>query len=187
MLCPHCKIDLQIISLNNTKIDICPTCQGIWLDKNEILKLINTEKETLRDALRFVEIDSKKDEKLWQNEIECPKCHKLMQKFPYAGSSDIVIDSCRDGCGIWLDKGEIFKIADYLSNTDKPLTDTQKKQNKENLAQLNKTKMIGEILNKRYYSENDLMADLDNTPAGNYMGIISAILQGLIYLLFRRR
>lgn len=101
MLCPHCKIDLQQINLKGTDIDICPSCYGIWLDDKELQKLLDIyrdsqgeilrdtieEKEINRENSKYIEINRNKEEKLYENEIECPKCHKLMQKFPYAGSS----------------------------------------------------------------------------------------------------
>lgn len=213
MLCPHCKINLNTINLgkiaqiankkdyikkNNdytdskrdytdyTEVDICPSCYGVWLDKDEILKLVEINRNTLKLIDNTDETEQKKEEKLYEGEIECPRCHKIMQKFPYAGSSDIIIDSYRDGCGIWLDKGEILKVADYLTEIEKPLTQEQKAQVKESLQKLQKNKSIWDTLNKRYYSENELMADLDSNPSGKYISIIYAVLQGLVFLLFRK-
>lgn len=223
MLCPHCKIDLQTVNLKGTNIDICPTCYGIFLDKDELKKILEINRDSLRfidikqemsrDSLIFietgrnmkseingnlsklVEINSKektKDNKLWEKEIECPKCKKLMQKFPYAGSSDIIIDSCRDGCGIWLDKGEIFKIADYLTTAKQPL-DTKQQQNiRQILETMNKDKKLNiwELLGKRYdiseKSQMDMMSDLESSNEGKYVALILTALQGIIYFLLRK-
>jgi Zn-finger nucleic acid-binding protein len=32
MKCPHCFLELRIISQYNKEIDQCPKCEGIWLD-----------------------------------------------------------------------------------------------------------------------------------------------------------
>lgn len=187
MLCPHCKIALNSINLKDIQIDICPLCHGVWLDKGELQKLIETHAPIDIDA---GQADSKTDEKLWEGEIECPKCEKLMQKSRYAVTSDTVIDSCRNGCGIWLDKGEIIRIADYLATAEKPLTDIQKEQVKERLRmfnEANKEKVSPwQFLNKRYYSEAELEKDLNTTPAGQYVSIIRMVVEGLMYFLLRR-
>ena len=40
MLCPICKIDLQITERANVEIDYCTKCRGIWLDRSELDKII---------------------------------------------------------------------------------------------------------------------------------------------------
>ena len=211
MLCPRCNIVLNSINLKDIQIDICHSCQGIFLDKWELtktleiyrneLKLIETEKENDGNVksendgnwLKLMEIDSKdknKEEKLWEGEIACPKCNTMMQKHPYAVTSDIFIDSCPNGCGIWLDKGEILRIADYLTTAEKPLTDIQKEQVKQRLrmfAEANKEKVSPmQFLNKRHFSETELEKDLNTTPEGKYVSIIRMVIQGLLYFLLRR-
>ncbi|UCH89521.1 MAG: zf-TFIIB domain-containing protein [Thermoplasmata archaeon] len=39
MNCPKCKEDMQIKTILNVEIDICPACKGIWLDEGELSKL----------------------------------------------------------------------------------------------------------------------------------------------------
>ena len=105
-----------------------------------------------------------------------------MQKFPYAGSSDIIIDSCRAGCGIWLDKGEILRIAEYLSKQTKPLDEFERAKLKLQVASL-----IG--VNKEKTSPLDFLNSANNQdskPEENYLAIIYSILQGLIYFLFSK-
>lgn len=42
--CPRCGSDIEERSLGNVRIDECPECRGIWLDKGEL--------ELLRDMGR---------------------------------------------------------------------------------------------------------------------------------------
>ncbi len=37
-----------------------------------------------------------------------------MRRLNYCGDSGIVIDSCPDGHGIWLDDGELARLFDYM-------------------------------------------------------------------------
>ena len=48
-----------------------------------------------------------KDEEFGESTLDCPKCRKHMIKKTKKG---ITIDKCMSCNGIWLDKGEIFKI-----------------------------------------------------------------------------
>lgn len=61
MLCPHCKIDLQKINLGKisaikqpkdycdyVEVNICNSCYGIWLDNIGILKLVETDRNSLK-------------------------------------------------------------------------------------------------------------------------------------------
>jgi Zn-finger nucleic acid-binding protein len=187
MLCPRCQIVLNSIILKDIQIDICPVCHGVWLDKGELQKLIETHAPIDIDA---GQADRKIDEKLWEGEIACPICGKLMQKFRYAVTSDIVIDSCREGCGVWLDKGEIIRIADYLATAEEPLSNIQKEQVKERLRtfkEANKNRdSFMQFLNLKSYSQTELEKDLNTTPAGQYVLIIRMVVQGLLYFLLRK-
>lgn len=40
MLCPICKVDLQISERQGIEIDYCPKCRGVWLDRGELDKII---------------------------------------------------------------------------------------------------------------------------------------------------
>jgi Zn-finger nucleic acid-binding protein len=87
MLCPHCKINLQTLTLKDTNIDICPSCHGVWLDKGELEKLIETHAPIFNGAGQAYRTGCDKEEKLYEGEIECPRCKKLMQKYRYAYTS----------------------------------------------------------------------------------------------------
>jgi Zn-finger nucleic acid-binding protein len=39
MECPKCKIDMQVKNILEVDIDICPNCNGVWLDEGEMAKL----------------------------------------------------------------------------------------------------------------------------------------------------
>jgi len=38
--CPRCNIDMKKLEKNNVVIDVCKKCKGMWLDDNEIEKLV---------------------------------------------------------------------------------------------------------------------------------------------------
>jgi Zn-finger nucleic acid-binding protein len=45
MNCPLCNTLMSVFEYEDTQIDRCPSCAGVWLDKGEINKVINTEEE----------------------------------------------------------------------------------------------------------------------------------------------
>lgn len=51
------------------------------------------------------------DKSSGESKLHCPKCQKQMIK---KTRKDITIDKCMSCGGIWLDKGEIFKILKRL-------------------------------------------------------------------------
>ena len=54
------------------------------------------------------------------SKIACPDCGKEMRRFPYCGSSTIIIDSC-PGHGLWLDDGELSAIVTYVKECGEAL------------------------------------------------------------------
>lgn len=48
MQCPVCDTQLREIQKSGVKIDICPGCKGIWLDRGELEKIIETEARSNR-------------------------------------------------------------------------------------------------------------------------------------------
>ena len=40
MKCPRCETDLAISERQGIEIDRCPSCRGVWLDRDELDKII---------------------------------------------------------------------------------------------------------------------------------------------------
>ena len=45
--------------------------------------------------------------------LECPECGKPMRKLNYAYNSNVIVDKCSSCDGIWFEKGEIQKVAEF--------------------------------------------------------------------------
>ncbi len=45
LMCPNCHEGMKEINRESVMIDICPKCQGIWLDRGELNKLLETVKQ----------------------------------------------------------------------------------------------------------------------------------------------
>jgi len=105
--CPVCSTPLARAALAKVPIVYCTGCRGMLIPMQAL--------EALADELRTgqgseaVPTVPGKDE--LQRKINCPQCHHAMDTHYYAGPGNVVIDSCEDCCLIWLDSGELMRIA----------------------------------------------------------------------------
>ena len=85
--------------LHLVEVDVCPKCQGIFLDKKEIRKL--TGSHSLNTLLtKKLGLDS-------ESPLVCPNCGGLMD---IEDAGDVRVDACLDCNGVWLDAGELERL-----------------------------------------------------------------------------
>lgn len=107
----HCPIDsaeLDLIEVDGLELDTCPTCGGLWFDRDELRRA-----EHLADP----EVDWM-DLELWKHlerfQIEarahgCPRCAKPMVRLRY-GDEKVELDHCASCGGVWLEAGALERI-----------------------------------------------------------------------------
>ncbi len=113
-LCPDCNIPMDPLSFRGVNLDDCPQCGGIWFDDGELKKL-----QSIGDQLSFqaLEDTAKPHQDVVCQEPGaklCPKCQERLTPYRYLYSSDVIIDECDDCFGIWVQDGELEKMATYL-------------------------------------------------------------------------
>ena len=99
----------QIEFIDSFEIDICPECKGIWLDANE-LKFLDSSLFIDVEHIEYTETAPTTDD----TAVSCPKCETqpTLTKCHPKGHKDVVIDTCPNCKGFWLDKGEMEKLHD---------------------------------------------------------------------------
>ncbi|MFW6161515.1 MAG: zf-TFIIB domain-containing protein [Planctomycetota bacterium] len=97
--CPTCKEPLIVAEHGGVEIDTCAVCGGVWLDGGELEALIGATVPELIEP----------DAGLGEPTRDCPVCVDKLVKDRY-GHTDIVVDKCPHGDGIWLDPGELEAI-----------------------------------------------------------------------------
>jgi len=123
MDCPRCSLPLREIDLGefggdyaSVVIDLCPECEGVWLDKGEL---------------------DQRDESLWtdaedlDHEIitgdrkvaNCPKCSATLLSVTPNEVPGLVIDRCPECWGFWLDPGELESIQALAGDLDSKTMD----------------------------------------------------------------
>ena len=107
MNCPKDGTALQAAVRHDLQVEVCPTCNGLWLDHDELDKL---EDQAFAD-------DQDKGTLMLESrptEYHCPKCDALLEEFTYRYHLSIQLDQCPKGDGYWLDAGEDDKILDVM-------------------------------------------------------------------------
>ncbi len=92
--------ELRHTHLRAVEVDVCPKCKGIFLDKKEIRKL--TGDWSLNTILtKRLGLDS-------DSQLVCPNCGGLMD---IEDAGNVRVDVCLDCKGVWLDPGELERLA----------------------------------------------------------------------------
>jgi Zn-finger nucleic acid-binding protein len=111
MKCPNCNTDLVHQKRTGIELESCPSCQGMWLSRQEL--------EQLEDEV-FDFGDDKKGTLIFSSSdttLKCPQCGELMRRFQYR-LHDLEMDFCQAGHGYWLDKDEDKRILEIMKKED---------------------------------------------------------------------
>lgn len=118
MNCPACQNSLEKETHENTELDVCHKCGGVFFDNFELDKFDNLDEPSGSLLEISSEANFVTDDSLPRN---CPKCIKIvMQKHFFGPKREVTIDECA-GCGsVWLDQGELNSIRNnYQTVEDK--------------------------------------------------------------------
>ena len=88
------------------EVDHCPTCNGRWLDHDELDALEGTVAGE-EDRAGTIEYATR------SGELKCPVCGKPMRAFNYR-AYNLELDACEDEHGFWLDAGEEGGVRDII-------------------------------------------------------------------------
>jgi Zn-finger nucleic acid-binding protein len=90
---------IEVVRAFDVVADVCPTCQGVFLDKGEIKRI--TGHDQLHDLLtKHVGYDS-------DSQRVCPSCGSIMDMEDADGTK---VDVCLTCFGVWLDAGELEQL-----------------------------------------------------------------------------
>jgi Zn-finger nucleic acid-binding protein len=107
---------------DNTTVDRCATCAGVWLDLGE-LDTIQQDSDIPPAALDDVDVIADAYEMARQKalpEIECPRCEQPLEAAEYAYCSRILFDRCGKCGGIWLDAAELEALEKFFKHETRP-------------------------------------------------------------------
>jgi uncharacterized protein len=107
MNCPRGDSPLESKEINQTSVQACPRCAGMFLEHGQL----NTVAGPTPGDLEYstVDLDSGKhaDE---HGPLNCPRDGAGMVKVDFNVESTIILDYCQSCHGFWIDGGELARI-----------------------------------------------------------------------------
>ncbi len=120
--CPVDDFTLAQESYEGVTIDVCPHCSGVWLDSGELESIQSAQASDFRDvptgsmdAVRAAENMAKARSETPRN---CVVCNAGLEQKEYAFASQVMIDQCPNGHGIWLDKDELARLEMFFEDQE---------------------------------------------------------------------
>ena len=115
MNCPRDGAALQATSVQDTPIERCPTCGGMFLRHGQLNRIVHPE----HGDIEFSTVDRE----TFQHEddhglITCPNDQSTMQKVDFNVETSIILDYCPSCEGFWLDGEELERIRDEVKRLD---------------------------------------------------------------------
>jgi len=95
-------------------MDVCPSCQGMWLSRQELVQLEDEVFDFGDDEKGSLMFEPQPDAR------KCPECTKPMKQFQYR-LYDLDMDFCEDQHGYWLEAGEDQRVLEIMKTEEKNL------------------------------------------------------------------
>lgn len=114
MKCPDCNVELVQKKRDRVDMEVCPSCQGMWLTRQELSQLEDEVFDFGDDEKGSLMLGSEPTTR------KCPQCAKLMKRFQYR-LYDLEIDFCEDQHGYWLEADEDQRILEIMKKEEKNL------------------------------------------------------------------
>ena len=105
MNCPKCNRPLEATRIRGTEVDHCSKCRGIWFDERELSNLLELSPTELRPIR-----GGKVQDDVNRIKAKCPRDQAVLMRVSSALKPGIIVDSCPDCRGIWLDGGELDSL-----------------------------------------------------------------------------
>jgi Zn-finger nucleic acid-binding protein len=112
MICPFDGSALEKFEVDSVEVEKCPQCQGLWFAKGEMRQAEEAEglDENWSDFDLWSDHDAYRAE---ESSRKCPVCTQNMATISY-GPTEVKVDYCLEGHGLWLDHGEFESIINSL-------------------------------------------------------------------------
>jgi Zn-finger nucleic acid-binding protein len=181
MKCPRCTVEMRSAIVGNVELDTCDRCEGIWFDRDELQTVLDHGEYELggSEISRSLDSDVEREEAPGSSDMSCPRCNAELTRYNYSYESGIILDTCPDGCGLWMDDGELKKILHYIDDMQAPVDSVAEAE------LILKIKKIRSDANAREEELIDGMVSLDNTATNVVTKAAGNLLQSVYRLLFK--
>ncbi len=114
MKCPNCDVELVQKTRDGVEMEVCPSCDGMWLTSQELTELEDEVFDFGDDEKGSLMLGSA------TTSLKCPQCGKPMNSFQYR-LYDLEMDFCEAGHGFWLTADEDKRVLELMKKEEKNL------------------------------------------------------------------
>jgi Zn-finger nucleic acid-binding protein len=111
MKCPKCNTDLVATKRHGVDVELCQTCEGMWLSAEELNQLEDEVFDFGDEEKGTIAFNAT------PTELPCPQCGKKLKTFDYR-FYDLQMDVCEDGHGYWLDKDGDSRVLELMKEEE---------------------------------------------------------------------
>ncbi|MEW6298493.1 MAG: zf-TFIIB domain-containing protein [Thermodesulfobacteriota bacterium] len=115
MQCPKCQTDSFVMrTIRGISVERCTQCTGLWFDARELSTLLNEDPRfltPLRGEAGAEEFNRKRG--------RCPRDATPLLRMYSAINPAVIVDTCLQCQGIWLDGGEFDALLEQVQRRDK--------------------------------------------------------------------
>jgi Zn-finger nucleic acid-binding protein len=168
--CPDCRQALVSRAAGVVGFSECPRCGGLFLGR-EAFQAVAKDATTRERARVFDEIPrNATTPEPGFHYRPCPVCRKLMNRSNYGGGSGVIIDVCGPD-GVFLDRGELTRIVDFLERGGWDRVKKREKQRmEEDLSALESRKRgatdLGLMPTQQAWAGQGFLAEILSTLGG---------------------
>lgn len=101
--CPECGRSLEIVTVAGIQLDCCRFCRGTWFDPGELQFFSGQSKEIPSDHLQHR-----------ASRYQCPVCQTKMTEYVFANPSNLLVDRCPNGHGVYLEDRELQRVFEIV-------------------------------------------------------------------------
>jgi len=84
--------------LRGAEVDVCSSCEGLWLDPGELARLAGTAADFAQGTPSV------------ETALRCPRCAGPLRERSYVLRSSVKVDCCTGCEGVFLDRGELASV-----------------------------------------------------------------------------
>lgn len=105
--CPQCRSNLVQIEVDQMPLQFCPHCRGWWFDRHELMHFT----ELCEDAVDGDIVDR-------ESRYLCPVCRRKLREQPLQANSNLLVDVCPEGHGVYLEEGKFLRALEEAERVE---------------------------------------------------------------------